>query len=419
MTRDGSGTSDTGSLKGIIIVVFMIAVGAILFFTLRGSDSKPTPENASALASAASVASGAAARPSGGPTPAGQTEITMLYSSEKKEWIEAAASGFQKEHPDIKLTLKAQGSIALAQAIVDGKEKPTVVSPADTLVMNLLVSDWQTKNRTDLFATSGDDAPTPLVITPLVFVAWEDRADVLLKAAGGTITWKAIHKAVTSNEGWPAIKGKSEWGFVKLGHTDPTQSNSGLQALLSMTLEYHGKATGLVVADVLNPKYQEYIKQVEKGVAKFEVSTGQFMTDMIRFGPSKYDIAVVYENLAISQLANAQGRWGNLKLYYPATTLWSDHPVGLAKGDWVTPAQKAAGKVWIDYLRSRPMQELALSFGFRPGDPAVAIKTADANNPFTKLGAQGVKVEINPMAQPPDGQVIRSLMMMWSRVVAK
>ena len=395
--------------KIIIIVSFLVAVGVILFLTMKPDG------NGGAVA--AGSASAAALGSAGAPPPAGQTEISMLYSSEKKDFIEAAAASFLKDHPEIKVTLNPKGSIAAAQAIVDGKEKPTVFSPADTLVQNLLASDWQTKNRTELFATSGDDAPQPLVITPLVFVAWEDRAEVLLKAAGGTITWKSIHKAVTSNEGWPAIKGKSEWGFVKLGHTDPTQSNSGLQTLLSMTLEFHGKTTGLEVGDILKPKYQEFIKELEKGVPKFEVSTGQFMTDMVRFGPSKYDIAVVYENLAISQIENAQGRWGNLKVYYPNTTLWSDHPIAVVKGDWVTPAQKAAAKVWIDYLKSRPMQELALSFGFRPADPTVPIKTADAKNPFTRLAPQGVKLQINPMASPPDGQVIRNLMMMWSRVV--
>lgn len=397
--------------KIIIIVGFLVAVGVILALTMSpgGKDGPSVAGSASAA-----VAGSGAALP-----PTGQIEISMLYSSEKKDFIEAAAQSFQKDHPEIKVTLNPKGSIAAAQAIVDGKEKPTVFSAADTLVQNLLASDWQTKNRTDLFATSGDDAPQPLVITPLVFVAWEDRAEVLLKAAGGVISWKSIHKAVTSNEGWPAIKGKSEWGFVKLGHTDPTQSNSGLQALLSMTLEYYGKNTGLEVGDVLKPKYQDFIKELEKGVPKFEVSTGQFMTDMIRFGPSKYDIAVVYENLAISQIENAQGRWGNLKIYYPATTLWSDHPIAVLKADWVTPAQKAAAKVWIDYLKSRPMQELALSFGFRPADPTVPIKTADAKNPFTRLAPQGVKLQINPMATPPDGQVIRNMMMMWSRVVAK
>jgi ABC-type sulfate transport system substrate-binding protein len=363
---------------------------------------------------------GAAASASAKPDkPAAPIEISMLYSSEKREWIEAAAALFQREHPEIKISLSSKGSIAAAQGIVDGKERPTVFSPADSLVQNLLTADWKARGTGDIVATSGDDAPQPLVITPLVFVVWEDRADVLLKASGGTISWKAIHKAVSSNEGWPAIKGKSEWGFVKLGHTDPTQSNSGLLTLLSMTLEFQGKTTGLEVGDLLKPKYQEQVKQTEKGVAKFGTSTQEFMTDMIRFGPSKYDIAMVYENMALSQIENAQGRWGNLKILYPATTLWSDNPIAVLKGDWVTEPQKKAAKVWIDYLRSKPIQQLAVSFGFRPADPTVPVKTEDGKNPFVKLAPFGVKIEINPMASPPDGQVIRNMMMMWSRVVAK
>jgi ABC-type Fe3+ transport system substrate-binding protein len=394
--------------KLIIIGGFVVAVVLVLLLTRKGDDTNPV----------APVASASAVLVAASP-PQNVTEISMLYSSEKKDWIEAAVAGFRKDHPEIKLTLSAKGSLAAAQAIIDGKEKPTLFSPADSLVMNLLISDWQTKNRSDLFATSGDEAPQPLVITPLVFVAWEDRAEVLLKASGGAITWKAIHKAVAANEGWPAIKGNKDWGFVKLGHTDPTQSNSGLQALLSMTLEYYGKQTGLEVGDVLKPKYQDFVKELEKGVPKFETSTGQFMTDMIRFGPSKYDIAIVYENLAVSQIDNAQGRWGALKIYYPATTLWSDHPAAVLKADWVTEPQSKAARTWLDYLRSKPVQELALTFGFRPGDPTVPIKTADTKNPFTRLAPQGVKVDINPMATPPDGQVIRNLMLMWSRVVAK
>jgi ABC-type molybdate transport system substrate-binding protein len=344
-------------------------------------------------------------------------EISLLFSSEKQDWLEAETASFQKEHPEIHVRLKSTGSIEGAQAIVDGKEKPTIFAPADTMIENLLVSEWQAKYKTDIVAPSGDDAPQPLVLTPLVFVAWEDRAAVLENAAGGAITWKTIRNAVVSNEGWLSIKGQASWGFVKLGHTDPTRSNSGLQALLMMTLEYYGKTRGLEVGDLLNSKYQDYIRDIEKGVPKFETSTGTFMLDVVRFGPSKYDIAVVYENLAVSQMENAQGRWGNLKVYYPGMTLWSDHPASLLQGDWVTDAQKKAARVLIAYLRAPPSQGQALNYGFRPSDPAVPVKTADANNPFVRLAKQGLKVDLPPAAQAPDGQVVRNMMMMWSRVV--
>lgn len=397
--------------KLAIVGVFLVLIVGILVLTRgSGSDGK---DPIKAVVAASASAAGSAAQP-----PASVAEISMLYSSEKKEWIEDAAVTFRAQHPEVKLTLVAKGSLDAAQAILDGKEKPNIFSPADSLVLGLFASDYKTKFSTDAFASSGDDAPQSLVITPFVFVVWEDRADVLMKAGGHAITWKSLHKALTSNKGWPAIGGKTEWGFVKLGHTDPTKSNSGMQVLVLMTYEYYGKTSGLEVGDLLKPDYQSFVKEVEKGVEKFEASTGTFMTDMIRFGPSKYDIAAVYENLAISQIENAQGRWGNLKVYYPATTLWSDHPVALMGTD-MTAAQKAAARAWILHLRSRPVQERALAFGFRPGDTAVPVKTADPQNPFTKLSQYGVKVEIPPVAKVPDAAVIHNMLTMWSRVVAE
>ena len=91
----------------------------------------------------------------------------------------------------------------------------------------------------------------------------------------------------------------------------------------------------------------------------------------------------------------------------------------MLQADWVTPAQKAAAAVWLGYLRSRPVQERALSYGFRPADTGVPLMTAATTNPFTRLSQHGVKIEIPPVAQTPDGQVVRNLMMMWSRVIGR
>ena len=70
---------------------------------------------------------------------------------------------------------------------------------------------------------------------------------------------------------------------------------------------------------------------------------------------------------------------------------------------WVTPAQK----------------EAALRFGFRPSDPSVPLKSADANNPFNRLAGNGIKIDLPPVAETPNGSVVRALLTMWSRLVAK
>ena len=388
--------------KSAIVIAFLIAVVAILYFAVGKKPSEDRPEPATLTTPVA---------------PPTGVEISFEYSTEKKDWLEAAVAEFHKTNPQIRVTLIGKGSLDAANAILDGSDKPVLWSPADSLVANLLASDWQTKNQTALFAATGDAAPQPLLLTPLVFVVWEERAKVLDPSSNGQLSWTTIHNAVASPKGWAGLGGKPAWGFVTLGHTDPNKSNSGLGALALMAYEYFNVTSGLTVEQLLDPKFQGFVKDIERGVSHFEASTGTFMTDMIRFGPSKYDIAVVYESLAVSQLENAQGRWGSLHIYYPPVTIWSDHPVVALDAPWVTPAQKQAAQRLISFLRSTPVQATALRFGFRPADTSVPMKTSDPANPFTRSAKYGLSLELPPAAQPPAGPVVRNMLMMWSRVV--
>lgn len=396
--------------KLAIVIGFLIAAGLIVFVAVG---RKKGPDSGSAAPQAGSASGAEPAKP-----PGEVVEVLFEYSTEKRDWLEAALADFGRANPGIKVKLSGKGSLDSVNDILDGKSQPVLWSPADSSTVNLLASDWQTKNGKPLFPDSGDAAPQPLLLTPLVFAVWEDRAKVLRDTEGGQLTWKAIHKAVMAKGGWPAVGGKAEWGFVKLGHTDPTRSNSGLQALVLMALE-HFHTQKVTVEHVLDPRFQQFVKDIEGGVTKLEASTGTFMTDMLRFGPSKYDIALVYESLAVAQLENAQKRWDNLHIYYPSATIWSDHPVAILDAPWVTPAQRAAAEKVVAFLRSKPVQGTALRFGFRPADPTVPIKTADGANPFTKMAQFGLTSELPAAVQPAEGPVVRNLLMMWSRVVKR
>src|SRR5262249_34251836 len=103
----------------------------------------------------------------------------------------------------------------------------------------------------------------------------------------------------------------------------------------------------------------------------------------------------------------------------PATTIWSDNPALVLQGPWVTEPQKSAARAFVGYLSSRPVQELAITFGFRPADPNVPIKTSDPPNPFPRLADRGIKLDTPPLAAPPSGEVVRTLRQMWTRTVAK
>src|SRR5262249_19724519 len=151
--------------KLLIVVLFLVAVAGVLGLAQkRGAISLP----------------GSTGGTSSPGTSGGQVTVTFVYGTEKKDWVEPPAAAFRARPEDIDRKPVGQRSLEAAQAILEGKLQPTAWAPADSLAMSLLESDWRTKNGTALFGT-GEDAPAPLVISPLVFVAWEDRAEVLAK----------------------------------------------------------------------------------------------------------------------------------------------------------------------------------------------------------------------------------------------
>jgi hypothetical protein len=359
--------------------------------------------------------------------------VTVWYGTEKEAWLKEAVTRFAATAPSydgrpIQIELKGLGSREIAERVAQQQwgndAPPTVVSPASSLWLELLKDEWPRRGNSGPVL---DDAPQPLVLTPLVIVVWEKRAQALWNNAS-TAFWPEIHDALADPQGWKGhvhpsapetVKQEAEnWGFVKFGHTSPLTSNSGAQTLILMAYGYHNKTSKLNTADILDAGFQQWFLEVENSVLEFGESTGTFMENMVRFGPSKYDLAAVYENLAIQHITNAQGRWGDtLRVVYPPATLFSDHPYAIVQGAWTTPEQRGAAEQFRQFLLTRPLQELALQYGFRPADPGVSIMTSDPNNPFTKYAPYGVQVDISQQVEVPPGEVIATLLDLWRRQI--
>ena len=144
------------------------------------------------------------------------------------------------------------------------------------------------------------------------------------------------------------------------------------------------------------------------------------MEKMVVYGPSTFDIVAVYEATAIEQAENAVGRYGELRVYYPPATLLSDHPFCVLNADWVTPQQTQAAKLFMDYLTSKPAQELALlKYGFRPVDSSIPLE--QTGSPFDQYAANGFRADISgiPDVEIPAGNVLNTLRDFWSRNVSR
>ncbi len=351
--------------------------------------------------------------------------VDVLYSTEKAAWIQEAmnrfeASGIRVDGRPVELALSKSGSREMVLAVLDGDAEPDLISPASMLQISLL--EDLSAARTDTF-----DGPVvdrkhvetcrPVLNTPVVLVAWRNRADVLWGSSPNGELWLRLHEAVTE-EAWD-VYGHPEWGFIKFGQTNPLKSNSGFQTFLLMTYNYAGKNDGLSNDDILDASFQQWYREFGRNVTKFGDSTGTFMEEIVAYGPSRYDVVAVYEATAVEHIDNAVARYGSqyggLRVVYPPVTSLSDHPFCVLQADWVAPEEAQAAQAFLDFLTSREIQQLALRHGFRPVDDAISL--SEAGSPFPRYEANGVRLDLPDQVEVPPGNVLNTMLEFWARNV--
>jgi len=347
--------------------------------------------------------------------------VHLVYSTEKEAWIRDVITGFEQQNirvdgRPVKITLEKMGSREMVLAVLDGKAKPDMISPASMLQATMLADQSEKKFGKSLLTIADPDTCIPVVKSPLVLVAWKERVDALWGQNPPDGFWETLHSALTDPRGWQAY-GHPEWGYIKFGHTDPEASNSGLMTLLSMTFEFFGKSTGLNSTDILsNTEYQNWLTGMENTISQFGESTGTYMNDIVAYGPSVYDFVTVYEATAIEHADNARGRYGELKVYYPSYTIMSDHPFCLVTAEWVSPEKQQAAREFRKFLQSNEAQKKALlEYGFRPIDASIDLSQSES--PFSKYSSMGVSTSIPPEIKIPDADFLSTLLDFWNRNV--
>lgn len=347
--------------------------------------------------------------------------ISLLYSTEKAEWLDEVIEAFYRTNPrvngrPIELSLEKMGSREMVLSVLDGDEQPTIISPAGSLQISILEDLSSSRFGSSIVSPNDPSQCRQVVKSPLVLVAWRERARVLWGDSLPQDVWQALHDDLTDPRGWAAYD-HAEWGYIKFGQTNPLKSNSGFMTLLLMTYGYFGKTTDLTFADIQDDAaFQAWLVETQNSVAKFGDSTGTFMEEIVTYGPSMYDVVAVYEATAIENAEYALGRYGELRIYYPPQTIISDHPFCIVNADWVSSEQAEAAQIFIDYLVSEEAQQLALiKYGFRPGISGIPLD--QPGSPFSRYATNGIQMTLPPEVEIPDGAVLNTLLDFWSRNV--
>ncbi len=305
--------------------------------------------------------------------------LTMAYGSEKEAWIKDVVADFNSRHMaacDGPITVNATpvGSGVSMQQILDGTLQPDIWSPAGSVWLTLLNTQWSTKHAgATIVQTGANDVPA-LVTSPIVIAMWKTEAEAL-GWPNKQIGWKDIADLSTNPQGWAAY-GHPEFGDFKFGHTHPDYSNSGLDAVIAENYAAVNKLRGLTIDDVTSKQAQDFVANVESSVIHYGESTGFFADKMFNGGPSYLSAAVMYESLVVQ--ANDGKTYPKLPMpvvaIYPKEgTFLSDHPFAVLQGSWMTEAKRTSALALRAFLLSPEQQRKALQYGFRPTNLSIAV----------------------------------------------
>jgi len=325
--------------------------------------------------------------------------VDASVSPEKIELLTAMADEFNRsdlataeidgEDTCVAVVVQSKASGGAAQLLDRGWDeasegpRPVIWSPASTA--------WQTVLN-QRFAASGrepiaNDA-TPFMLTPLVIAMPEPMAQAL-GWPDEPIGWGDVLELARSQQGW-ADYGHPEWGAFRLGKTNPNFSTSGLSALIAQTYAAAGKRDGLSAEDLGKPEVVQYGTDVETAVVHYGDTTLTFMNNWYRAdqrgNPYAYTSAAAVEEKSVIDYntGNPDGvvqqgeqprppRVPLVAIYPEEGTLYSDNPLIVLDAEWVDDAERVAAARFVEFAQRPENQERVLRFGFRPGNPDVAV----------------------------------------------
>ena len=280
--------------------------------------------------------------------------------------------------------------------------KPVVWSPASSAWGQVV-----NQRRADQGKSQIVPPGKPIQLTPLVIAMPEPMAEAL-GYPDTPIGYSDILRLANDPAGWGAY-GHPEWGPFRLGKTNPNFSTSALHATIAQYYAATGKTSGLTLEDLNRPDVQDFARGVESAVVHYGDTTLTFLNNLYRADARgtalNYVSAVAVEEKSVIDYnkGNPDGildpgekpkppRVKLVAIYPKEGTLFSDSPYFVLDAPWVTAKEKQAAKKFEDFIQQRPNQVRVLKFGFRPGNPQVAIgkpivakNGVDPNQPQTTL----------------------------------
>lgn len=330
----------------------------------------------------------------------------------------------------IDVQVQKVSSGAGASLLVEDWPKPKVNGPKP-VIWSPSASTWGAvvnQRRADDGKAAIAPSAKSFMLTPLVIAMPQPMAEAL-GYPDTPIGFSDVLALALDPNGW-AGKGHPEWGPFRFGKTNPNFSTSGLAETVAQYYAATGKTRDLTLEDLARPEVEAFSRGVESAVVHYGDTTLTFLNNLYRadrrgnsFG---YASAVAVEEKSVLDYnsGNPDGildagekprkpRVPLVAIYPKEGTLFSDNPLFVLDAPWVSKQERAAAAKFGTFVTQADNQRRVLKFGFRPGNPAVAIgkpivakNGVDPNQPQTTL-------------QVPEPAVLAGVIDAWNQVRKK
>jgi Ca-activated chloride channel homolog len=310
-----------------------------------------------------------------GQPPDDTVEIALYSSSTKEDWVNAVTETFNAARLQtasgklIQVRVTHVNSGGSHDDILAGKIQPTLWSPGDQSWVASANQQWQAETGRLLILAGCPET----VYEPTGFAMWRPMAEAL-GWPDQAIGWEDILRLAEDPAGW-ARYGHAEWGQLKLGHTDPNSSNSGLLILTALAYSTLDLTEGLTPEQVQSEPVVEAMRLIERRTVHHEAQSRLLIERMVLGGPD--ELHAVNTNEA--EVLKSNTRYGKLLPYplafvFPAEgSFWAGHPMCVMDTDSVTPEQREAAEIYTRYLLEPEQQALAVTKGLRPANSVVPL----------------------------------------------
>jgi len=298
--------------------------------------------------------------------PANAFRIRVTANAGLTPWIEQAVDKFNQSGTKLAAGKPVFVDVSIVEAgqavsdMTDGTSLPALWIPDDAVWAAVLAKRGQTGYQANCVSVAQ---------SPLVIAMWRPIAEAL-GWPGRALGWLDVGTLAADPSEWAYYSGGKYGAALRIGHTHPGLSGSGVSTLLAIVQAARSKTDPVTVADINDPIVQASVKAFEGAVASFSPSTDKMGETLYQRGSDFMGGGVEYE----STLINNGGGGGDTDLVaiYPFEgTFMATHPACV--NDGADAQTQEAAKLFRDYLLKSDVQQTAVSAGLRPATASAGV----------------------------------------------